>query len=172
MRFTEVFTIGTTTVGGAPTFIAEFTGIADEDSGVVVPFELPVLCTLNPSASVHYAEADCTGDLTALENAGVIPKLPRSFTPLEFFNSPLNNFSLILKRTSRCESRELIVVATDVERASTAFPNAVNEVEPAPTSVPELYSDGRVVIPDFVTTPPSLFSVQQSPLFVGVRTFA
>ena len=172
MRFTEVFTIGTTTVGGAPTFIAEFTGIADEDSGVVVPFELPVLCTLNPSASVHYAEADCTGDLTALENAGVIPKLPRSFTPLEFFNSPLNNFSLILKRTSRCESRELIFVATDVERASTAFPNAVNEVEPAPTSVPELYSDGRVVIPDFVTTPPSLFSVQQSPLFVGVRTFA
>ena len=155
---------------GAPTFAGKFVGRSENPVGV--PFELPFLCTLNPSVTNLFAEADCTSDLTILENAGIVPKIPRGFDPITmqptgFFPPALLNFSLVLKRDSICKSRDLIFVGSNVERASTAQGNPMNMVTPVGVGIMAATSQitdllpGSINIPDFVLDPGEFTIVQQ-----------
>lgn len=155
---------------GAPTFAGKFVGRSESPVGV--PFELPFLCTLNPSVTNLFAEADCTSDLTILENAGIVPRIPRGFDmmtmqPTGFFPPALLNFSLVLKRDHYCKSRDLIFVGSNVERASTAQGNPMNMVTPvgvmrtAATSQITALLPGSINIPDFVLDPGEFTIVQQ-----------
>lgn len=97
----------------APTFLARLTGTIPRPIGSQRRFNLPFLCTLNPSASRTLQTADCISDLKTLDQQGV--------TGIgAFLPAPLNFFTLSIGGS--CSAEEIVFVGTDVEESASPIP--------------------------------------------------
>ena len=90
----------------APTFIARLFGQIPNPINNERRFNLPFLCTLNPSSSRKLQTADCIADLRTLAEQGV--------TGITGFGRPPNNF-FTLSISGKCSADEVVFVGTDVD---------------------------------------------------------